>query len=133
MPSACEPTACRASPIQVQVGALCSRRAVTPRRPRCATRKAKCQQLLPGGGVPGTSTHPTAAALAEMLKVTQCMRRHGIYDFPDPTTSMPKIMPSGGDVSDRDGVILVFPPGLDTASPQFTKAAAACELPLTNH
>jgi hypothetical protein len=38
---------------------------------------------------------------------------------------------SGGGVSsDIDGVILVFPATLDTQSPLFTRAAAACRLPL---
>jgi hypothetical protein len=108
---------------------------VNPASPAMRKAQATCQRLLPGGGfpAPGAQTHPSAAALASMLKVTQCMRRHGIDDFPEPTTSMPKVMPSGGVVSDRDGVILVFPPGLDTSSPQFAKAAAACQFALTNH
>ena len=67
-----------------------------------------------------------------MLKVTQCMRRHGIYNFPDPTTSMPKSMTGVGEVSDREGVIFVFPLSLDMQSSQFTNAAAACNFPLTN-
>jgi hypothetical protein len=99
------------------------------------TAQSKCQKYLPGGGMPGpgTTTHPTAAALAQMLKVTQCMRRHGIYDFPEPTTSMPTSLSGAGVVSDRDGVILVFPRSLDMQSSQFTSAAAACKFPLTNH
>jgi hypothetical protein len=93
---------------------------------------AACQKLLPG--IPGSGPPPTAAALAQMLKVSQCMRRHGISDFPDPRTSIPKISRSTvGVISDRDGVILVFPRGFDEQSPQFTQAAAACGFAVTNH
>lgn len=97
--------------------------------------QAKCQKLLPGGGSPGsgTTTHPTAAALAQMLKVSQCMRRHGILNFPDPTTSIPVNRAGLQEISDRDGVIFEFPRSLDMQSPQFARAAAACNFPLTNH
>jgi hypothetical protein len=36
-------------------------------------------------------------------------------------------------ISDIDGVMLVFPATLDTQSPAFTRAAAACQFPLHNH
>ncbi len=70
-----------------------------------------------------------------MLKVSQCMRRHGISDFPDPLTSVPSDALAGttGVISDIDGVILVFPSTIDEQSPQFTQAAAACAFPLHNH
>jgi hypothetical protein len=92
-----------------------------------------CQKLLPGGGAPGSGAPPTARALAEMLKVSQCMRRHGISDFPDPRTSIPSDRAGIGDIADRDGVILIFPAGFDDQSPEFTRAAAACSFQLTNH
>lgn len=95
--------------------------------------QAKCQKLL--GGLPdlGSTTHPSAGALAQMLQVAQCMRRHGVSDFPDPTTSMPSSMTGVQYLSDRDGVILVFPLGFDDESSAFTRAAAACGFKLTNH
>jgi hypothetical protein len=61
------------------------------------------------------------------------MRRHGISDFPDPRTSIPSDRAEIGDIADRDGVILIFPPGFDEQSPEFTRAAAACGFQLTNH
>jgi hypothetical protein len=110
---------------------------VDPSSPTFASAQAHCQKLLPGGGIPGTSTSPTSAALAQMLKVAQCMRDHGISQFPDPTTKIPSKSPGvdsgGGVVSDRDGVILVFPGTLDTQSPQFIHAAAVCKFALKNH
>ena len=48
-------------------------------------------KLLPGGGPPGpgTQTHPSAQTLAKLLRIAECMRQHGISDFPDPMTSVP--------------------------------------------
>jgi hypothetical protein len=68
-----------------------------------------------------------------MLKVSRCMRRHGISEFPDPVTSVPSDLAGIGMVSDRDGAILVFPRTLDMQSPMFTQAAAACGFRLSNH
>ncbi len=97
-----------------------------------AAQKA-CQKYMPPG--PGSGPPPSKQALAKMLKVSQCMRRHGISDFPDPMTSVPPhaLAGIGGVISNIDGVILVFPGTVDEQSPQFTQAAAACEFPLHNH
>ena len=52
-----------------------------------------------------------------MVKVAECMRRHGITDFPDPRTSVPPHALAGVDgvISDIDGVVLVFPSTIDDA------------------
>jgi hypothetical protein len=72
-----------------------------------------------------------------MVKVAQCMRRHGVPDFPDPRTSVPSnpfpVDSTGGVISDIDGVILVFPATVDEQSPSFTRAAATCQFSLHNH
>jgi hypothetical protein len=92
--------------------------------------QAKCQKLLPVGGppVPGTKTHPSAQTLAKLVKIAQCMRGHGVPQFPDPRTSVPADpFPSGqGVITDYDGAILLFPSTLDIQSPAYTRAAAAC-------
>jgi hypothetical protein len=112
---------------------------VDPSSSSFASAQAHCQKFLSGGGfpAPGTSTIPTSAALAQILKEAQCMRDHGIPQFPDPTTKVPSKLPDagadGGVVSDRDGVILVFPGTLDMQSTQFIHAAAVCKFALTNH
>jgi hypothetical protein len=87
-----------------------------------------------GGGLPaaGANTHPTSAVLGTLLKDAQCMRRHGISQFPDPLSTMPSLQHFAGVISDRDGAILVFPESLDMQSPTFIRAAAACKFPLTN-
>jgi hypothetical protein len=107
---------------------------VDPTSPVFQTAQAKCQKLM-GGGFPaaGSTTHPTPQALAQMRTVAQCMRRHGISGFPDPTTTVPSHPPRNGVMSDRDGVILVFPDTLDMQSSAFTQAAAACGFALHNH
>jgi hypothetical protein len=107
---------------------------VDPSSPAFQAARAKCQKLMPGGPAPGSTTHPSGQWLAHMVKVAQCMRRHGIADFPDPTTRVPSKLPAGGgEISDIDGVIFVFPATIDTQSPLFTRVAAACQFPLQNH
>jgi hypothetical protein len=111
---------------------------IDPSSPLFQAASAKCRKLMPGGGPPGpgTQSHPSAQALAQMVKVAECMRRHGVPDFPDPRTSVPSHpFPGGGAgvISDIDGVILLFPASIDRQSPAFTRAAAACKFPLHNH
>jgi hypothetical protein len=106
-----------------------------PRSPGFQAAMAHCKNLLPGGGppAPGSSTHPSAQALAQMRQVAHCMRSHGISAFPDPSTTVPKSLAGDGQVSIRNGVVLVFPRSLDTSSPAFVQAAGACGFALQNH
>jgi hypothetical protein len=107
--------------------------ATNPAAPLFKTAQAKCQKLLPGGGLPG-SEPSSPHALAHWLNVSRCMRKHGIHDFPDPTTSVPSKPPAGiGEVADREGAILLFSSTINQQSPAFTRAAAACGFQLTNH
>jgi signal transduction histidine kinase len=81
----------------------------------------------PGGlPLPGSTTHPSAQTMAQWLGVAQCMRRHGISEFPDPTTSVPENIGFLGNVNDRDGAILVLPYTVNQESPAFVHAAVAC-------
>ena len=77
---------------------------------------------------PGSATDPSAQALAQMLRVSQCMRRHGIHDFPDPGSRLPLHPPARGVITDMSGVILVFPSALAMQSPAFAQAEAECNL-----
>lgn len=104
-----------------------------PAAPLFKAAQAKCHKLLPGGGQPGSGP-PSAQTLARWLKISQCMRKHGISGFPDPTTSMPSKPPAGvGEIADRGGAILLIPSTIDQQSPAFTRAAATCGFGLTNH
>jgi hypothetical protein len=83
-----------------------------------------CFKLLPGGG-PGA--HPVQA-MAQALKVSECMRRHGVSGFPDPTLKPPS-NPNRAEysiVDDRDGAVLAVPSTINPSSPVFKQAATAC-------
>ncbi|HUA71499.1 MAG TPA: hypothetical protein VMA96_10465 [Solirubrobacteraceae bacterium] len=93
--------------------------------------QAACHSLLPPGGppAPGSVTHPSAHTLARLLNVAQCMRQHGVAEFPDPGTSVPRD-PFGsgyGVITDYDGAVLLFPSTIDMQSQGYTQAAAACD------
>jgi hypothetical protein len=93
--------------------------------------QAKCRKLLPGGGPPGpgSATHPSAQTLAKLLKIAQCMRQHGISQFPDPRTSIPLNPAAYREVTDFDGAILLFPSTIDMQSPTYRQDLAACGAP----
>jgi hypothetical protein len=95
--------------------------------------QAKCHKLLPEG--PGSGPPPSPQTLARFLNIARCMRRHGVSDFPDPrTTAPPQPFGSGiAELSNIEGVILLFPSTIDQQSPVFTRAAATCAFPLHNH
>jgi hypothetical protein len=111
---------------------------ITPGSPTFQAAQAKCQKYnpAPAGLGAGTQTHPSQQWLAQMVKASACMRRHGYSNFPDPRTSIPSspFGPGGtGVISNIDGVIFLFPSSIDTTSPQFYRAADACKLPDHHH
>ncbi len=73
-----------------------------------------CRHLLPNGGVPTPAQ--TQQALARGVKFAQCMRSHGVPNYPDPNPTNP------------DVVHLV---GVDPSSPQFQNAAEGVPDPRT--
>jgi hypothetical protein len=102
---------------------------INPDAPAVESAHAKCQRLVPSGPpVPGTRTHPAAATLTKLLHIAECMRSHGVPQFPDPRTSVPRepFGPGGGVITDYDGAILLFPSTLNMESPAYTQATAAC-------
>jgi hypothetical protein len=95
--------------------------------------QAKCQKLMPQG--PGSGPPPSPQTLARFLNTARCMRQHGVHDFPDPRTSAPPNPFGSGiaEMSDIEGVILLFPSTINQQAPIFTRAAATCAFPLHNH
>jgi hypothetical protein len=88
--------------------------------------RASCGKLLPGGG-PGAQ-HPSEQNKLQMLRISECMRRHGVPGFPDPTLKLPS-NPNPADYSileDLGGVVLAVPSTISTSSPVFKQAATAC-------
>lgn len=72
-----------------------------------------CRSKLPGGGRPRPLS---ASQRAAMLKFSQCMRSHGLTNFPDPTF--------GAD--GRVGLRISPASGVDPSSPAFQAAQKAC-------
>jgi hypothetical protein len=111
-----------------------TRAGINPGSPVVKAALAKCRHFMPPG--PGSGSPPSAQTLAKFLRIARCMRQHGVYDFPDPRTSVPSNpfgSGGGGVISDIEGVILIFGSTIDQQSPAFTRAAAACVFPLHNH
>ena len=103
---------------------ISSRSGIDPASPSFKSAQESCRKLLRGGGP--VSGHPSAQAEAQMLHVSECMRRHSISDFPDPTLSTPSNPTAYSAILDRDGVTLAIPKTISTQSPAFTQAATAC-------
>ncbi len=92
---------------------------INPNSPGFQAAQKDCDHLLPNGGQPTPAQE--AQAEAQALKLSQCMRSHGLPDFPDPQTH------SGGGVAIR----ITVGPGqgsndLNPNNPQFQAAAKAC-------
>lgn len=71
-----------------------------------------CGRLLPGGG--GRRGGVSESTRLSLLKHAQCMRAHGVSNYPDPT------IPSRGPFMSGP------PAGINTDSPAFRRAATAC-------
>lgn len=70
-----------------------------------------CRKRLSGGGPHGGIPESTRLS---MLHHAECMRAHGVPNYPDPT------IPSHGPYQFGP------PPGINTEAPAFTQAANAC-------
>jgi len=83
-----------------------------------------CQRLLPKG--PPGPEPPSSQAESRLLDASACMRKHGISGFPDPTTSPPSNQAGNSATLADGGYYLAIPRSIDTSSPAFEHAAAAC-------
>jgi hypothetical protein len=84
---------------------------IDPQSPAFQSAQHSCRKLLPGGGPPRTvpEAHRKAA-----IANAQCIRTHGVPNFPDPT------FPAGGGIAESIG------PGVNPQSPAFQNAQKAC-------
>ena len=73
----------------------------------------KCRALDPGGQLNRQTRAQLQRQLPQLLAFAKCMRAHGVPKFSDPDIT-------------PDGHSIELSPGLDTNSPTFTTAAAAC-------
>jgi hypothetical protein len=106
---------------------------INPSAPAFKTAWAACATLLPGLGA---HHGPSAQATEQTLRFSECMRSHGVTGFPDPTATPP----SGFDpmaatqsshreyraVIRRGEAWLAIPATINTTSPTYQHAAAAC-------
>jgi hypothetical protein len=83
-----------------------------------------CQRLLPKG--PPSAEPPSSQAQARLLNVSACMRKHGLSGFPDPSRSPPTSPAANSAIVGSGGYFLAIPESIDTNSPTFERAAAAC-------
>jgi hypothetical protein len=97
---------------------------LNPSSPAFKAAQATCSKLLPGGG-PGNQ-HPTAEQIGLARRVSECMRKHGVSDFPDPTLKQPSSPAGYSILEDRGGVILAVPSTISPQSPVFVQASKAC-------
>jgi hypothetical protein len=75
-----------------------------------------CKHFLPNGGGPPSAAQ-IAAVTARLLKYAQCVRKHGVPNFPDPSVQ-----------SNGQGLeIRIGGPGLDKNAPQLQAAQKACQ------
>jgi hypothetical protein len=72
-----------------------------------------CKKYNPAANV---TPAQSAAQNAKGLEMSQCMRSHGVPNFPDPITG-----PTGGQAINLRGL------GIDQSSPTYQAAAAACQ------
>ena len=85
--------------------------------PAFQSANAKCQRLLPGGGS-GVSAAQLTRLRAGALKSAECMRAHGVPNFPDPDI---RPGPGGHGLQVRIGGA-----GVDPESPAFQAAQRVC-------
>ena len=78
-----------------------------------------CNHLLNVGT--GLNAAQTQHALGQLVKYAQCMRAHGVPNFPDPQLTNGGIGVPSGFTFDTSGL------NLDQKSPQYQAASKACE------
>jgi hypothetical protein len=101
------------------------RSGINPQAPAFQEAQQSCKHLLPNGGQP--SAQASAQAKANLLRTSECMRAHGITDFPDPQTGSPPSNPAGySAVMGVNGAFLAIPSSINPQSPAFKQAAATC-------
>ena len=91
-----------------------------PTNPQFNTAQQACKSLMPGPGTPAQQRKDFAAA----LKLSHCMRAHGVPKFPDPSppSSGPQTQSQSGSGGNSAGTN-----GVDPNSPQFKSAFQACK------
>jgi hypothetical protein len=72
-----------------------------------------CKYLVPADTAPPVAS---ASQKAAAVKLAQCMREHGVPNYPDPTYQDGHLVPPS-----------IADPGINPASPAFSSASKACQ------
>lgn len=85
-----------------------------------------CRALQPGGAGPSQATGQQKAM---MLRLSQCMREHGVTGFPDPVSSLPSSPVGLSLVFGLRGAVIAIPNTINPQSPRFKHDAKVCKFP----
>jgi hypothetical protein len=98
---------------------------INPALPAFQAAQNTCRKQLPGGGPPA---HASEQQKEQLFAMSECMRRHGVSEFPDPVTrSTPPGNPQAYSIAEGTGDLwLLVPSTINPNSPAFRQAAKAC-------
>lgn len=92
---------------------------IDPSSPAFQSAMKTCKKLMPGGGPSSAPPAPSASDLHTALVWADCVRKHGVPNFPDPSST------AQAGLSFR-GVVFPVGPEFNIQSPAFKQAQAAC-------
>jgi hypothetical protein len=112
VPSFPDPSSSGARIVGNSFGAFALPASINMQSPAFRSALNACRESLPGGGSPRAGI--SASEKRSMLEHAQCMRAHGVPNYPDPN------IPSHGPIYSGP------PAGINTNSPAYRHAAAVC-------
>jgi hypothetical protein len=92
---------------------------IDPNSPAFVSAQKACNKLVPSAAGPGSRT--SESRKLELLALAKCIRRHGVPNFPDPTSHPSPT--SGANAIGGGGAFLVIP---DPPTPAFQHAISVC-------
>jgi hypothetical protein len=105
---------------QIQLGGT----GISPFSPAFQAAQKACQHLLPNKGQP---RRMTASERRAAVRFAECMRTHGVPNFPDPSDAQPS---RTNMALTLHGMSFAIGPGLAPDSPAFRQAAERCGIKL---
>jgi hypothetical protein len=69
---------------------------------------------------------PSAPTIAQMVKIAECIRSHGVPNFPDPARTYPADPARYSSVGKMNGVVWAIPKSIDLQAPAVKRAATDC-------
>lgn len=93
---------------------------LNPAAPAFQSAQSECKKDLPGGGPKGPPPAPSASQVRAALAWARCIRKHGVPNFPDPSTRQSQ---AGLFIH---GVSFPVGPDFDPQAPAFKQAQSAC-------